>query len=604
MTPEAFKKIQDTLPQEPGVYKFSDKYGRLIYVGKARNLRNRISSYFKSGHDNYKTHVLSRKTERIDFVVVQTEQDALLLENLLIKENQPRYNIQLRDDKTYPYICIKNERFPRIFLTRRPLADGSEYLGPYTSVKKVRSLLQLLQEIFPLRTCNLNLSSKNVEAGKFKVCLEYHIGNCLGPCENLQSEEAYNETIAHVRNVLKGRISPVLAELKKQMLHFAEKYEFEKAAQIKKKIELLENYQSRSTVVNPSIDNVDVFSIIDGEKQAYVNYLKVVQGGITQTKTIELHKKLDESQEEILLFAITLLREEFKSESREVIVPFPLQLPDSNLLVTVPQRGDKKRLLELSLSNAAYYQSSRPFAPQARRPEVLEIMQRDFRLPSVPLHIECFDNSGFQGSHQVAAVVVFKDGKPSKKDYRHYNIKTVTGQNDFASMEEAVYRRYKALQQEGASFPQLIIIDGGKGQLNAAIKALSTLGLEKKIPIISIAKKLEEIYVPDDPLPLHLDKRSPSLQLIQRIRNEAHRFAITFYQNKRDSSTLKTHLTAIPGIGEKTSSMLLKKFRSEKKIRQASFEELASLVGSARAQAIMNYYARSEVNTTTNHVQR
>ncbi|HXH19237.1 MAG TPA: excinuclease ABC subunit UvrC [Chitinophagales bacterium] len=590
MNIEDFKRLYPTLPAEPGVYKFIDENDKLIYVGKSKNIRNRVSYYFKTGYDNFKTYTLVKKATRIDFTIVKTEQDALLLENLLIKENQPRYNIQLRDDKTYPHVCIKKERFPRVFLTRTRIDDGSEYLGPYTSVKRVRTIIQLLQNIFPLRTCNLNLSQKKIDAGKYKVCLEYHIGNCLGPCENKQTEESYNENIAHIRSILKGHISPVLQQLKKQMQYFSERLEFEKASVIKSKIEALENYQSKSTVVSPSIDNVDVFSIIDSGKSAFVNYLKVVNGGIIQAKTIELRKKLNETLEELLIFAITALRQEFHSNSEELIVPFEIQLPDESLLITVPQRGDKRKLLELSVSNAAYYKQSRESA-KPKGDNVLQILQKDFRLTSLPVHIECFDNSNFQGAYPVSALVVFRNGKPSKKDYRHFNIKTVTGPDDFASMEEVVYRRYYGLLQQNAPLPQLIIIDGGKGQLSAARNALIKLRLDGKIPIAGIAKRLEEIYFPDDPLPMHLDKRSPALKLIQRIRDEAHRFAITFHTKKRDAATLKTSLTEIPGIGRKTSELLLKTFKSEKKLRQASLDELAALLGEAKAKKVAEFFS-------------
>lgn len=594
MTIEYFRTIQATLPTAPGIYKFVDETGKLIYVGKAKNLRNRVSSYFKTSHDNYKTYTLVKRAARVECTIVETEKDALLLENLLIKENQPRYNIQLRDDKSYPHICIKKERFPRVFLTRTIIRDGSEYLGPYTSVKKVRGIIQLLQSIFPLRTCNLNLAQKKIDEGKYKVCLEYHIGNCLGPCENRQTEESYNENIAHIRNILKGSIAPVMRELKKRMQDFSENFEFEKAHLIKHKITLLEEYQSKSTVVSPVIDNVDVFSILEEEQSAFVNYLKVVHGGITQTKTIELRKKLNESAEELLLFAITALRQEFGSNSTELIVPFPLEIPDETLSITVPQRGDKKKLLDLSAANTAYYKQARlTESEKQKRSNVLEILQKEFRLTSLPVHIECFDNSNFQGSNPVAAVVVFKRGKPAKKEYRHFNIKTVEGPNDFASMEEVVFRRYYKLVQEDLPLPQLTLIDGGKGQLSAARSALAKLNLEGKIPLAGIAKRLEEIYFPDDPLPLHIDKRSPALKLIQRIRDETHRFAITFHKKKRDDATLKTGLTEITGIGRKTSELLLKTFRSEKKMQQASFDELAALIGSAKAKKVMEHYSRS-----------
>ncbi len=591
MNPEEFKLIQPSLPVEPGIYKFIDENNKIIYVGKARNLRNRVSSYFKTSHDNYKTRVLSRKTIRIEFTIVKSEQDALLLENLLIKENQPRYNIQLRDDKTYPHICIKNERFPRVFLTRTLTDDSSEYLGPYTSVKRVRSILRLLQSLFPLRTCNLNLSQKKIEEGKYKARLEYHIGNCLGPCEDKQTEVSYSESISLIRNILKGQYGSVMQELRKNMQFHSEKFEFEKAHLIKSKIELLENYQAKSTIVSPVIDNVDVFSIIDNEKSAFVNYLKVVNGSITQTKTVELRKKLEESPHDLLIFAIISLRQDYKSDSPEIITPISLDFPDEKISITVPQRGDKKKLLELSLSNAEYYKNSREsLTGKSKSTGTLELLQREFRLTELPVYLECFDNSNFQGSFPVSSMVVFKMGKPVKKDYRHYNIKSVTGPNDFASMEEVVYRRYSKLLNENLPLPQLVIIDGGKGQLSAARTALEKLNLAGKIPIAGIAKRLEEIYFPDDPLPLHIDKRSPALKLIQRMRDEAHRFAITFHKTKRDKATLKTSLTEIVGIGKKTSEMLLKKFRSEKKIQQASLDELAVLIGESKALKLKEHF--------------
>lgn len=592
MTLDDFKAIQTTLPDAPGIYKFLDENNSLLYVGKAKNLRNRVSSYFRASHDNYKTYTLVRKAARVECTIVETEKDALLLENLLIKENQPRYNIQLRDDKTYPHICIRKERFPRVFLTRTLIHDGSEYLGPYTSVKKVRGIIQLLQNIFPLRTCSLNLSQKKINEQKYKVCLEYHIGNCLGPCENRQSEASYNESIAHIRSILKGNIAPVMRDLKQQMQRHSEYFEFEKAHLIKHKITLLEAYQSKSTVVSPVIDNVDVFSLLNEEQVAFVNYLKVVHGGITQTKTIELRKKMNESAEEVLVFALTALRHEYGSNSSELILPLPVSVPDESITITVPQRGDKKKLLDLSLANAHYYKQSRqPQEGKSTRQNILQLLQKEFRLTSIPVYIECFDNSNFQGSNPVAAVVVFKNGKPSKKDYRHFNIKTVEGPNDFASMEEIVYRRYYSLAEKKLSLPQLVIIDGGKGQLSAAKSALIKLNLYGKIPIAGIAKRLEEIYFPDDPLPLFIDKRSPALKLIQQMRDETHRFAITFHKKKRMRSTLKTSLSEINGIGNKTSELLLKSFRSEKKMQQASFDELAALIGSAKAKKVQAYYA-------------
>ena len=598
MNNKQFKTIQNNLPTSPGVYKFISLEDKLIYVGKAKNIRKRVSSYFKNKFDSAKTRFLVRKIHRIDFTIVETEQDALLLENLLIKENQPKYNVQLKDDKTYPYICIKNERFPRIFLTRRLEEDGSEYLGPYTSVKRVRAIIQQLQSLFPLRTCTLNLSQSNIERGLYKVCLEYHIGNCYGPCEGLQPEKSYNESIDHIRNILKGSINPVLKELKAQMHRYSDSFEFEKANQAKIKIELLENYQSKSTIVNPSINDVDVFSIIENDKSAFVNYLKVVNGCIVLTKTIELKLKLNESTEDILIFAITELRRQFKSNSTELLLPVNISLPDSQIKIHVPQRGDKKKLLQLSINNATYYKNQHVSKKASAKPKfhVLESLKIDFRLKEIPLHIECFDNSNIQGNYPVASMVVFKNGKPAKNEYRHYNIKTVHGANDFASMEEIIFRRYNKLKSEQAALPQLIVIDGGKGQLNAGIKALKRLELDGTIAVASIAKRLEEIYFPDDPVPLHISKRSVSLKLIQQLRNEAHRFAVGFHRTKRKNALLKTSLTDIPGIGKKTSDRLLKSMRSDKKIKQASLDELALLVGLDKAGKIKKFYEAKEVS--------
>lgn len=597
MTSEEFKEIQSSLPNSPGIYKYLDDEGKYLYVGKAKNLRKRVSSYFiNRRHESARIKLLAKKVAKIDVTVVETEHDALFLENSLIKKFQPRYNIQLKDDKSYPFICIKKERFPRIFLTRNMIEDGSEYLGPYASVSVVRILLQLCNGLFPFRNCNLNLSEENIAANKFKVCLEYHIGTCLGPCEGFQSEKDYNESVAQIRNILRGQIGPVMGYLKEKMKTHADDFDFERANDIKLKIEKLQNYQARTTIVNPSINDVDIFAIIDVEQAAFVNYLKVVNGSITQTKTIELKRRLDESLEELLTFAIIELRNQFNSTSKELILPFDIEIPEGmNWKVTVPQRGDRKHLLQLAHKNAHYHKNQRldriaKTKLKATKHRILETLKEDFRLKEIPTQIECFDNSNFQGDSPVASMVVFKNGKPSKKDYRHYNIKTVEGPDDFASMREVVYRRYRRLKEEEEPFPQLIIIDGGKGQLSAAVEALKQLGIEGQIAIASIAKKLEEIYFPNDPLPLHIDKKSESLKLIQQLRNEAHRFAISFHRKKRDNKTMQLKINQIEGIGPKSVDELLKTFRSEKKIKQASIEELASVIGLSKAKKVYQYY--------------
>ena len=568
--------ILPTIPHKPGIYKYYDKDDTILYVGKAKDLRKRVASYFVKNQAYGKTRVLVRKIRHIAFTVVETEQDALLLENALIKKLQPKYNIQLKDDKSYPYICIKKERFPRIFFTRKVIKDGSEYLGPYSSVKNARTLLELLKSIFTLRNCNFNLSEKNIERGKFKVCLEYHLGNCKGPCEGLQSEEDYNNEIAQIRKILKGNISEVIWYLKEVMQEAAEKYEFEKAQLVKDKLEILQQYQSKSTVVNPAINNVDVFNMEEDEKRAYISFFKVVNGSIIQTKLLELTKKLDEYPEELLLFGINEIRQQVQSNSEEILIPFLIDYPDENVKLTVPVIGDKKKLLDLALKNAFYYRRQREIRaaerkkPKERTQEILEQLQKDLRLTELPRHIECFDNSNFQGTDPVASMVCFLDAKPAPKQYRHFHIKTVTGANDFASMEEVVFRRYKRLTEEERELPQLIVIDGGKGQLQAAVNSLEQLEIKEKVAVIGIAKKLEEIYVPNDPYPLHIDKRSKSLKVIQHIRNEAHRFAITFHRNVRSKKTFRSELEDIPGIGPKTADKLLRHFKSIVKIKEAS----------------------------------
>lgn len=592
---EATLNIQiKILPTSPGVYQYYDKNGTLLYVGKAKNLKKRVSSYFTKNHDNYKTKVLVKKIHTIKHIVVETETDALLLENNLIKKYLPRFNVMLKDDKTYPWICIKKERFSRIFLTRNLIKDGSEYYGPYTSVKTVHVLLDLIKELYQLRTCTYDLSQEKINNGKYKVCLEYHLGNCKGPCEGLQDEKEYLENLEAIRQIVKGNFKDSLNRFRNQMMIHAEKMEFEDAQRIKEKIQVLENYQARSTVVNPKINNVDVFSIISDESYGYINFLQLSYGAIIRSHTTEVKKKLDESDKELLELAIIELRQRFNSTSKEIFVPFNVEVGEG-LKITIPQLGDKKKIVDLSLRNAKYYRQERfkqikIMDPDRHIKRLMAQMKKDLRLPEEPRHIECFDNSNIQGTNPVAACVVFKNGKPSKKEYRKFNIKTVEGANDFASMEEVVYRRYKRLTEEGQPLPQLVIVDGGKGQLSSGLKALNTLGLRGKITIIGIAKRLEEIYYPGDSIPLYLDKKSESLKVIQHLRNEAHRFGITFHRQKRSKAALDTELDLIPGIGEKTVIELLKTFRSVKRISEASKHELSEVIGDSRATKVYNYY--------------
>lgn len=583
-----------TLPENPGVYQFYDDEDKILYVGKAKNLKKRVSSYFNKNHDTGKTRVLVKKIKSIKHIIVPTESDALLLENNLIKKYRPRYNVLLKDDKSYPWICIKNERFPRIFPTRRHIKDGSEYYGPYTSMKTVRTLLDLIKSVYPLRTCSYDLSKEKIEAGKYKRCLEYHLGNCNGPCEGLQSAEEYQNQVEDIREIVKGNFKSSLQYFKHQMKILADDMRFEEAQIIKEKIEILENYQVKSTVVNPNISNVDVFSIISDEAFAYINFFQLSHGSIIRSHTLEIKKKLDETDEELLELAIVEIRQRFNSTSKEIYVPFKITT-DLNLKVTIPQLGDKKRILELSERNAKLYRQERFNQIQIIDPErhtnrVMGQMQKDLRLSAEPRHIECFDNSNMQGTNPVAACVVFKNGKPSKKDYRHFNIKTVSGPDDFASMEEVVFRRYKRLLDEEEPLPQLIVIDGGKGQLSSALKSLDLLGLRGKIAIIGIAKRLEEIYFPGDSIPLYLDKKSESLKIIQQLRNEAHRFGITFHRNKRSTGAINSELSALEGVGEKTIEDLLKTFKSVKRIKEVSLENLSAIVGAARAKKIYDAF--------------
>ncbi len=583
-----------TLPNSPGVYQYYDKDGKLLYVGKAKNLKKRVSSYFTKQHDSGKTRVMVSKIATIKHIVVPTETDALLLENNLIKKHQPRYNVMWKDDKSYPWICIKKERFPRVFSTRNVVKDGSEYFGPYTSMKTVKTLLDLIKGLYPLRTCNYDLADHKIKAGKYKVCLEYHLKNCKGPCEDLQSEEEYNQQIAAIREIIKGNFKESLNAFKDQMKAYAANMEFEEAQRIKEKIDVLENYQAKSTIVNPKISNVDVFTIVSDASYGYVNFLQVSYGSIIRSHTIELKKRLDESDKELLELAIIELRNRFHSQSKEIYVPFNVQVGE-NIKVTVPKLGDKKRLVELSLRNAKFYRQERFKQVKITDPDrhvnrIMKQMQTDLRLPKEPRHIECFDNSNIQGTNPVAACVVFKNGKPSKKEYRHYNIKTVEGPDDFASMQEVVYRRYKRLLEENKPLPQLIVIDGGKGQLSSALKSLEALNLRGKIAIIGIAKRLEELYFPEDPIPLYLDKTSETLKIIQQLRNEAHRFGITFHRKKRSNNMIKTELETIDGIGEKTAQQLLKTFKSVKRIKEASLEDLIAVVGASKAQKIYDAF--------------
>ena len=583
-----------TLPDSPGVYQYYDKQDNILYVGKAKNLKKRVGSYFTKSHENAKTRILVQKIVSIKHIVVTTETDALLLENNLIKKYQPRYNIMLKDDKTYPWICIKKERFPRIFMTRRVIKDGSEYYGPYTNVRTVKVLLDLIRELYPLRTCKYDLSREKIAEKKYKVCLEYHLGNCSGPCEDFQNEDSYNDTIKAIRNIVKGNFKESLNKFHEIMKAFADKMEFEEAQKIKEKLDLLSNYQSKSTIVSPSINNVDVFSIISDESYGYVNFFKIANGSIIQSHTTEIKKKLDETDKRILEMAVVEIRQRFNSISKEVYVPFEIDLGDE-IKVTVPKLGDKKRIIELSERNAKYYRQEqfkqiKISDPDRHVKRIMTQMQKDLRLSEEPRHIECFDNSNIQGTNPVAACVVFKEGKPSKKEYRHYNIKTVEGPDDFASMEEVVFRRYKRLLSENLPLPQLIVIDGGKGQLSSALKSLDLLDLRGKIAIIGIAKRLEEIYYPGDPIPMYLDKRSETLKIVQFLRNEAHRFGITLHRNKRSKSAIQSELEQIPNIGKQTITSLLRKFKSAKRVKTATFKELQEIIGDARAKKIYQYF--------------
>jgi excinuclease ABC subunit C len=597
VTKEEFSIVQPSLPNKPGIYKYFDATDKIIYVGKAKNLRKRVVSYFNKISDYYKTKKLVSEIKRIEFTIVDSEQDALLLENSLIKQYQPKYNLVLKDDRSYPHIVIKNESFPRIFITRKMIKDGSQYLGPYTNVAQVYSLLNLIKQTIPLRTCSLNLNPKNIEKGKFKECLEYHLGNCKAPCVAFQSKEEYDEQVQQVKDILKGKLGDIIKNYKKEMMEKASNLEFEKAEIIKKKIEYLQTYQSKSIIVNTKIDNVDICSVVSNEKYAAVNFMIIVQGTIIHTHSVTITKTLQESDEEILVPILYQLREKYKSTSKEIIVPFTISIEDE-LMVTVPKSGDKKKLLELSLQNAEYMMQEHKRKLTLNLSEntdqqnhaLLEQLKIDLHLTEIPDHIECFDNSNFQGSYPVAAMVCFKDGVPFKKEYRHFHIKTVDGINDFASMKEIVYRRYKRVLDEGKPLPKLIIIDGGKGQLSSALESINELGLLGKTTVVGLAKNIEEIFYPGDSESLKLPYQSDTLNLIKRIRDEVHRFGITFHRSTRSKGIIKNELEKINGIGEKTASDLLKHFRSVLKVKNATEKELEEIVGLSKARIIKQYF--------------
>lgn len=589
-TQKLLEKVK-TLPDKPGVYQYFNEKGVIIYIGKAKNLKKRVTSYFSKTHDNAKTRLLVQQIVDLKYIVVETELDALLLENNLIKEYKPKYNILLKDDKTFPWICIKKEPFPRVFSTRNLIKDGSTYFGPYSNVKVMYTLLQLIRDLYPLRTCNLDLNAKKLDENRYKVCLEYHIGNCLGPCVKRQSLASYNQQIEAIETILKGNISSVISLLKKQMKEHAEVYAFEDAQSVKEKLEILQNFQAKSTIVSPKIHEVDVLTMVEDGSTRFVNYLSIINGAIVHGLTIEVKSSLDETNDEILDHVLLRMRQQFNSQSKEVLVEQKFETELSDIRLNVPQIGDKKSLVELSKRNATFYRLEKRKQESIKNPEkaterILEQIKKDFRLKDLPVHIECFDNSNIQGTNPVSACVVFKNAKPSKKDYRHFNIKTVEGPNDFASMEEVVYRRYKRLLDEGESLPQLIVIDGGKGQLSSAMTALDQLELRGKVAIVGIAKKLEEIFFPGDSLPIYIDKRSESLKVIQHLRNEAHRFGITHHRNKRSKSAIQSELLDIKGIGEKTQVDLMKYFKTVSKIKTATLEELVAVIGKSKATIV------------------
>jgi len=583
------------LPDSPGVYQFLNEEGKIIYVGKAKSLKKRVSSYFNKIHDNRKVTLMVSRIADLHTIVVNTESDALLLENNLIKKYQPRYNIQLKDDKSFPWIVIRNEDFPRVYLMRNPVRDGSQYFGPYTSAKMMRTQLDLVKQLYPLRTCALNLTKENIARQKFKICLNYHIGTCKGPCEGWQTKEEYDESIAQIRNILKGNITTVIQQMKTLMNGYAEAFRFEEAERTKNRIALLERFRSKSTIVNPSISNVDVFSYEDDIQCAYVNCLRIVDGAVIQAHNVEIVKRLDEQPAELLGYAITDMRQRFASASSEIIVPFLPDVTLNGITYTIPTRGDKKTLLDLSQRNTGFFRMEKKKQIEKTDPDryvnrIMETLKQDLHLSELPVHIECFDNSNTQGTNPVAACVVFKNARPSKKDYRHFNIKTVEGPDDFASMEEVVFRRYQRLIGEEKPLPQLIIIDGGKGQLSSAMHSLEQLGLNGKIAVIGIAKRLEEIYFPGDSTPLYIDKRSESLKLIQQMRDETHRFGITFHRKKRSQAMIATELQHIEGVGPKTVEKLLQEFKSVARLQTAPVEELEKVVGKYKAGIVVRYF--------------
>lgn len=592
------QEIQDTLkiiPESPGCYQFLDETGKVIYVGKAKNLKRRVTSYFTKNHDSPKTRILVRNIRKIKYIVVNSEEDTLLLENNLIKELKPRYNVLLKDDKTYPSIVIKKEYFPRVFQTRRIIKDGSRYFGPYTSALSVRAILEMFRKVYKLRTCNLNLTPENIAAGKFKVCLEYHIKRCNGPCEGLQSLEEYNENIAEINEILKGNVGIIEKQVRERMQQFADDLKYEEAHQLKEKYLLIQSFREKSEVITNINYNIDVFNIVEDENAAYINYLHVVNGGITQAYTFEYKKKLDESKDELLSLGIVEMRQRFESKSKEIIVPFIPNITLNDVTFTIPQRGDKKHLLELSEKNVKQYKLDKlkraeMLNPEQRSTRILKTVKKDLQLKEFPVQIECFDNSNIQGTNPVASCVVFKKAKPSKKDYRHFNIKTVEGPDDYASMREIIFRRYSRALNEGQNLPQLIVIDGGKGQLNAAVESLQKIDLYGKIAIIGIAKRLEEIYFPNDPVPLYLDKNSETLKLIQQLRDEAHRFGIIFHRNKRSKSQTKSELDQIKGIGPQTKKTLLSHFKSVKRIKEAAPEKIIEQIGKSKGQLLIDYF--------------
>ncbi len=591
MTSEEFKTYRDTIPNQPGIYKYISEQEEIIYIGKAKDLKKRVCSYFSKNDHSNRIQRMVHFIKQIEFVIVDTEQDAFLLENSLIKKYQPRYNVMLKDDKTYPFICIKKEPFPRVFFTRRVIKDGSEYLGPYTSQYNAKIVLDLMKEIFPLRTCNLNLTQKNIEAGKFKVCLEYHIKNCLGPCQALQTREDYDEEIVQIRNVLKSNFGSVKFYLKKKMSEYAADLQFEKAEEFRQKIEILTGYENKSTIVNPKLTDIDVYGYTESDTAAFMNYLKIVNGTVVKTRAMEVKRVLDETREELLLRAIIEHSMEETEPAQEIIVPFEIDFPFEQITLTVPQLGDKKRLLDLAVKNALYMRQERVkqnMTAEEKKPSfrIMKTLKEDLKLKDLPVHIECFDNSNIQGTNPVSACVVFKDAKPSKKDYRHFNIKTVEGPDDFASMHEVITRRYRRMMEEEQPLPQLIIVDGGKGQLSSAVDALKQLGIYGQVPVVGIAKRLEEIYFPEDTLPLYINKKSESLKLIQRMRDEAHRFGITHHRLRRSNNALNSELAEIKGVGEKTFELLMKKYRSVKKLKEVSLEELTEVVGKSKAKII------------------